>query len=278
MTVKHIFKDDVELKRCGRCKQYLSLDSFTKDITAKDGLRYKCKQCEKVYQDSYYKSNKRTNYKKKYNEENKERCAQWQKAYKEANKDKIAAKYKQHYKDNREKIIEKNKQYYKENKEELNYKRRQYRKDHVDQIRQYEKLYRESYKEHINQYHKNRRKTDIKFNLGSRMSTAINLALKGSKSGRHWESLVDYNVADLKAHLKSTMSEGYTWDDFLQGKLHIDHIIPKSLFNYTDSSHPDFKRCWALDNLQLLPAEENLKKSNKYDKPFQPSLTLMENN
>lgn len=34
----------------------------------------------------------------------------------------------------------------------------------------------------------------------------------------------------------------------------------------------DFKRCWALKNLQLLPASENVLKGARLDRPFQPSL------
>jgi len=70
------------------------------------------------------------------------------------------------------------------------------------------------------------------------------------------------------------MPKGYCWQDFLEGKLHIDHKIPISAFNFTKSEHIDFKRCWALSNLQLLPARENIIKSNHLSKPFQPALKI----
>jgi len=107
------------------------------------------------------------------------------------------------------------------------------------------------------------------------MSTAINLSLKGNKKGRHWEDLVGYTLKKLKNRLQKTMPEGYTWQDYMDGKLHIDHIIPKSIFNFTKPEHPDFKRCWALENLRLLPAKENQEKSNKLKKPFQSALKLI---
>jgi len=34
------------------------------------------------------------------------------------------------------------------------------------------------------------------------------------------------------------------------------------------------KRCWALSNLRLLPAKENMIKHNKLDRPFQPALRI----
>ncbi|GAI73524.1 unnamed protein product, partial [marine sediment metagenome] len=48
------------------------------------------------------------------------------------------------------------------------------------------------------------------------------------------------------------------WKDYLNRDLHIDHIIPKSAFNFTKPEHTDFKRCWALDNLRLLPVQPAL--------------------
>ena len=74
-----------------------------------------------------------------------------------------------------------------------------------------------------------------------------------------------------------TLPVGHTWTDFLEGDFHIDHIIPCAAFNFQSPEDPDFKRCWALSNLQLLPAEENLKKGAKLLQPFQPSLALAVN-
>jgi len=66
------------------------------------------------------------------------------------------------------------------------------------------------------------------------------------------------------------MPAGYTWDDFLVGKLHIDHIIPKSAFKYSSPNDLNFQKAWALSNLQLLPVKKNLKKGTRIDGQFQP--------
>ena len=76
-------------------------------------------------------------------------------------------------------------------------------------------------------------------------------------------------MADLIKHLEKTLPDGYTWEE-----CHIDHKIPMSAFNFTTPEHTDFKRCWALSNLRLLPAKENLVKYNKLYKPFQPALLV----
>jgi 5-methylcytosine-specific restriction endonuclease McrA len=96
----------------------------------------------------------------------------------------------------------------------------------------------------------------------------------GNKKYRSWIDLVDYDKKQLYIHLTKTLPDGYTWSDFLAGKLHIDHIIPISAFNFSKPEHIDFKRCWALSNLRLIPAKENLIKSNKIYKPFQTSLRI----
>ncbi len=132
------------------------------------------------------------------------------------------------------------------------------------------------YNEWQKQRSKERYKIDLKFNLNNKMTFAVYCSLKrGSKKKRHWESLVGYTCSELKRHLERTMPKNCTWQDFMEGKLHIDHIIPKSIFNFTKPEHIDFKRCWALDNLQLLPAKENHVKWRKLQKPFQPALQLI---
>lgn len=107
--------------------------------------------------------------------------------------------------------------------------------------------------------------------LNMRMRVAIGKALKGSKLNRKWSALVGYDAAALKKHIEGGFLPGMGWDNY--GQWHIDHIIPKSKFNYNSAEDPDFKRCWALSNLQPLWAEENLRKNNKLAAPFQPQLS-----
>ena len=104
------------------------------------------------------------------------------------------------------------------------------------------------------------------------MSRAIRESLKGNKAGRHWENLVGYSVNDLEEHLQKKMPPHYTWQDYLEGKLHLDHIIPISAHNFDNSNQIDFLNCWALKNLQPLWAKDNFIKHAKIDKHFQPSL------
>lgn len=77
-------------------------------------------------------------------------------------------------------------------------------------------------------------------------------------------NMLGFSLEELEQHLKSTMKDGMTWDQFLNGEIHIDHIKPHSLFKYSSVEDEDFKKCWSLNNLQLLYKIDNLKKQNKW--------------
>jgi len=99
-------------------------------------------------------------------------------------------------------------------------------------------------------------------------------ALKKNKGGKSSQEILGYTIKELIKHLRKTVPSGHTWQDFIDGKLQIDHIIPQSVFNFRGYNDIDFRRCWALDNLRLLPSRENAIKSDMLSAPFQPSLAF----
>jgi len=112
------------------------------------------------------------------------------------------------------------------------------------------------------------------FKLNSNIRRAIGKALNGSKNGRHWETLAGYTLDQLKSHIECQFLPGMSWDNYSVTGWHIDHIIPKNVFNFSKPEHPDFKRCWSLDNLRPMWSVENIRKGNRITKPFQPYLAL----
>ncbi|TGQ19346.1 hypothetical protein [Mesorhizobium sp. M00.F.Ca.ET.217.01.1.1] len=111
--------------------------------------------------------------------------------------------------------------------------------------------------------------------LNNAMSCGIRGSVaRGSKRRTKWESLVGYDVGDLRRHLERLFLPGMTWSNYGRGGWHIDHKIPKALFNYRTPEDFDFGRCWALENLQPLWERDNLSKQDKYDGAFQPSLAM----
>jgi len=117
-----------------------------------------------------------------------------------------------------------------------------------------------------------KRLSTVKGKLRHNISTSLTKALKGNKNEQHWGSLVDFTLEQLKKKIETKFKPGMTWDNY--GEWHIDHIIPVSAFNFNTPQDMDFKRCYSLSNLQPLWAFDNLRKSNKLESPFQPSLGM----
>lgn len=266
------------VKKCSKCKELKSLKEFFKDSTRRDKYAYVCRACYKeTCQANKQKEVKR---RREYYRNNKERVLNSKRQYYEKNKERMLVRVGKYYKNNKKEIIKRVKRYYKNNKEKLLLADREYYKKNKQKIAETNKKHRNSHKQKIRKAHCKydiaKYKIDPRFNLNRRMGAAIRGSLKGNKNGQKWETLVGYNIEILKKHLRDTMPQGHTWQDYLNGKLQIDHIIPITAFNFSNPEHIDFKRCWALKNLRLLPAEENLRKWMHLEKSFQPSLALKE--
>ena len=93
------------------------------------------------------------------------------------------------------------------------------------------------------------------------LDNCIRQAVKNKTNSKYFE-IVGYTCNQLKNHLEKQFTNDMNWKDFRNGKIHIDHIKPQSLFNLKDIN--DIKECWSLDNLQPLWAKDNIRKSNKY--------------
>jgi len=198
----------------------------------------------------------------------KEQKKEYQKEYYELNKEKSKEYQKEWYESNKEKI----KKYRELNREKMKEYHKEYRELNREKSKEYRELNREKMKEWNREYHKKRYRSDLKYRLNSRISIAIGSSLKGGKKGRHWETLVDYTLDELRKYLESKFKKDMTWDNY--GKWHIDHLIPISAFNFSLPKHIDFKRCWDLSNLQPLWAKENWSKGSKLSNPFQLSLEV----
>jgi|TARA_R110000824_G_scaffold349598_2_gene536491 hypothetical protein len=122
-------------------------------------------------------------------------------------------------------------------------------------------------KDYQKRYYAKRSKQDPFYKLKLRMGSWVLHSIKsnnGIKEGSVWKYL-PYTSAQLKEHLESQFEDWMTWENHGNGKgcWNVDHIYPQSLLPYDSLEHPNFQKCWALDNLQPLCAIENLRKSNK---------------
>ena len=216
------------MKKCKKCGKIKPLTEFYKHPKTKDGFRGACKIC--------------------INKQVKE----WQ----ENNYEKVKGYQKKHYQNNSKKEIENTKIWQENNFEKYKEYNKKWRKDNSEKIREYRK------KEYI------RLSKIPSYKINDAISNRIRQSLKGNKNGRHWETLVGYTKEELMEHLESQFEPWMTWENwgaYEKGKLkwHIDHIRPITSFNFTSVKNPEFRECWALENLRPLEAIKNMRKSNK---------------
>jgi hypothetical protein len=214
-------------KVCNKCGEEKLLEEFDKQAKGKYGKRATCKLCRKQNGKRYYEANK-----------------EQKKQYQEANKEKIAEYIKQYRKENKEKLVEYGKQYQEANKEK---------------IAEYRKQYRQDNKERSNERARNRRKNDEQYRIRCYLSSSLWSALNNAGKTKNASILtyVGCSIEFMQEHLNSTKKPD--WGD----DLHIDHIIPSSLFDHTNEE--EVKKCWNWRNLRYLPAEENISKQATLD-------------
>jgi hypothetical protein len=70
-----------------------------------------------------------------------------------------------------------------------------------------------------------------------------------------------YNEHDLVKHIEDQFGPRMSWDNHARStqgfRWEVDHITPRSQLRYDSFSHPNFKKCWSLDNLRPIDAKEN---------------------
>jgi len=232
-------------KPCRKCLEIKDVKEFGKDNKFKDGLNCVCKLC---------------------------RC-EATREYRKANLEKVRERESEYREKNRKTIRERDRLARKKNPQKfLDRQRECVRKKwikHYLQHRRWVANNPERYRE-LSRINTNKRRSTPRGRLNIKMSNAIRKSLNGNKNGRSWELLVGYSVEKLKHHLERLFQPGMTWEN--HGEWHIDHIVPIAVFNYEKPEDVDFKRCWALKNLQPLWKTKNLVKGKSLEKHFQPSL------
>jgi len=221
------------MKTCSKCSKN---KPATVEYFGRNGkrLNVRCKECDVVYQKKYRARNKRS----------------------------LSLSAKKRYLDNRENKIVAAKKWYIENKSH----KKQYDKERSGRTSEYRsaraKIYYQKHKEEIkrktSQYAREKYKTDENFRIKLLLRHRLNEAFKRfSKNGK----------------VKSSKDYGIEWGKIIdhiglcpgnRSEYHIDHIIPLSAFDFDNLKH--IKIAFAPENHQWLKKEENLAKSNKYDK------------
>lgn len=107
-----------------------------------------------------------------------------------------------------------------------------------------------------------RRKADPSFRLKENIGRAVYTTLKHNKDNKPTFSFLPYTKEQLKEHIQNQFDQNMSWDNY-GSYWHLDHIIPQDALPYDSFEHPNFLKCWSLDNLRPLEAKENIRKGNK---------------
>jgi hypothetical protein len=281
-------------KICYMCKNYKTLEFFSKNPNRKDGLNSSCKECSTKYLKNYFVNIKKNNeYINPFLDQEKTKICSECKINKQLNEfyknsfmtDGLHNKCKNCSSDIQKITREKHKELYTVIDAYNNGKKHKiclYCKENKD----IEDFYKNSVKsdglhdecikcliQRSAKYQKCRRKNDLLFNFRQQMSKQCNAQLKingSSKNGVPFWQNVDYTPKELWEHLQKCS----TYEPWMIKDTHgrynryrqtwqVDHKIAHTSFDYKSLQDEDFEKCWKLENLQPLRADLNQKKSNK---------------
>ena len=122
------------------------------------------------------------------------------------------------------------------------------------------KQWKKDNRDKINEYEKNKHQNDQQFRIRRLLSVGLWRALNNIGQSKN-ASILDYigcDIAFLQQHLNNTKDD--SWGDV---ELHIDHIIPQSLYDHTNKE--EIKKCWNWRNLRYFPKSDNISKGNILD-------------
>ena len=112
-------------------------------------------------------------------------------------------------------------------------------------------------------HERNRYATDLDYKLTKCLRARLNAIVSrgmGAKTGSTFD-LLACSLDELRTHLEVQFTDEMTWENF--GEWHIDHIRPCASFELKDPKQQ--RECFHFTNLQPLWAEDNLRKSDKWE-------------
>lgn len=197
----------------------------------------KCRKCERLLSVEQFRKNG------KYVRNNcKDCCSVYKKSYRLANREKLITQQNEY--DARPEVVARRKKRYQENKQE---------------ILAYAKNWVQNNRKRVRTYAKRRREENPHIKVSGNLRNRVCSLIKGHKS-HTTEALLGCTFNELKDYLGLKFQDGMSWDNYGLYGWHVDHIVPCSSFDLTDTLEQ--MACFHHTNLQPLWAEDNLKKGN----------------
>jgi hypothetical protein len=172
-------------KKCMKCNIEKSITCFGKDNSRKDGLKYKCIECDKQFQKHIYPKHKN-----KHNLYMKE----W-------------------YQNNKNIHKKSSKNWVKNNIERNQENQSNYRKNNLEKIREYD-----------NNWKKEKRKNDLNYRIKINLRERIRTALKENWKRGKTIQLLGCSIEEYKLYLEQQFTSEMSWENY-GIYWEIDHII-----------------------------------------------------
>lgn len=118
-----------------------------------------------------------------------------------------------------------------------------------------------------NEMRKRKGVTNIRMRLKHHISTRIAKQCEDlpDKYVANLEKYLGYRITELRVALNADLiaREGISLKEAFADGYHLDHIYPLSKYPVKYITDESFRECWAISNLRMISAEENLAKGAK---------------
>lgn len=290
---------EIDYKICKICGESKPISEYQK---AGKGRYYQpyCKPCDSIRKkkycelnkdkvlkkkkDYYYRNKDKIDEKnKKWYWDNKEKSLQYHKEYGEKNREEINRKSIEYRKNNNDYVRKRDSERRRKNIEHYLMKEKQYREQKTpeqkalialkqkewriknkEKIAERRKLRMDKIRETRRLNNNKRAATDISFKIVKNLRSRIGFALKRNiKKSDTTRNLLGCSIDYFKEYFQNKFNNGMTWELFMKGEIHIDHIIPCSKFDLTKEEEQ--RKCFHYTNLQPLWKLDNLRKGAFYE-------------
>jgi len=255
----------ITAKKCNKCGEVKDLGEFNKDSRDRNKLWRYCKKCHYKQHKIWINNNpeKVKGYRRKWKKNNPEKFKRWE----NNNPEKVKGYKRKWYEKNIEFVKKSSKLWAINNPEKNKECKKKWVINNPEKVKEWKKNNPEKMKTFQRRSYKKQMST-FKGRLDATMKTATRCALRGKKMGRRWKDLVGWDENDLLLHLEKQFIGEKSWMNHNNygnkaGYWDIDHIIPRSYFHYETEEDIEFKKCWALSNLQPMEFIANIKKGKK---------------
>lgn len=250
-----------DTRTCKKCGETKSVDEFRQREKRGNVYRFRtCKQCANAEQ-------RKIQAEKRLDKSYLERLRAYSRDGYHRRKDYYKAKSAEYRAKNRERIRDQKREHYYASGEAGATLRRERNKA-------WRQANREAYNSANRNYYQTSKLRKIGMNLRNRINDAVRYDRStvdgvrsrrpsSTKRGARFIDLIGCTIEELKAQFESQFTEGMTWERFMSGEIHIDHIKPCASFDLTKVSEQ--KKCFHHTNLQPLWAKDNLRKHAKLD-------------